>query len=91
VHYPWLPVRFVLGGKLDSAAVIAKYRGPLLQIHGDADQIIPMTLGRKLFDAANEPKRWVMIPGADHNDPRAPRVIEALDEFLGSLASAAPQ
>ena len=86
VHYPWLPVRFVLGDKLDSAAVIAKYHGPLLQIHGDADQIIPMTLGRKLFDAANEPKRWVMIPGADHNDPRTKQAAKVLDDFLGSLA-----
>jgi fermentation-respiration switch protein FrsA (DUF1100 family) len=87
VHYPWLPVRFVLGDKLDSTAVIAKYRGPLLQIHGDADQIIPMTLGRKLFEAANEPKRWVTISGADHNDPRTKQAAQALDEFLGSLPS----
>lgn len=85
VHYPWLPVRFVLGDKLDSTAVIARYHGPLLQIHGDADQIIPMALGRKLFDAANEPKRWVTISDADHNDPRSQQAAQALDDFLGSL------
>ena len=37
-------------------------------IVGDRDRIISDTLSRQLFDAASEPKRWVSIPGADHND-----------------------
>ena len=47
---------------------IGLYHGPLLQCHGDADQIIPFAIGRKLFDAANQPKRFVHLPGHDHND-----------------------
>jgi len=84
-HYPWLPVRLLMRTRLDSVAKIAKYRGPLLQIHGDSDTIIPIALGRKLFDAAGEPKQFVTIAGADHNDPRSRESFDALDRFFGSL------
>jgi fermentation-respiration switch protein FrsA (DUF1100 family) len=81
-HYPWLPVRMLMRTRLDAAAAIGRYHGPLLQVHGDADTIVPIALGRKLFEAANEPKQFVVIPGADHNDPRAAGFYQALDQFL---------
>ena len=59
-HYPklsWL----VPAEKLDSVTQITRYRGPLLQSHGDADRTIPFALGEKLFQAANEPKTFVRI------------------------------
>jgi hypothetical protein len=84
-HYPWLPVAALTKTRLDSAGLIAKYHGPLLMFHGDRDHIIPIKLGRKLFDAANEPKRLVVMPGHDHNDPRPPAFDSALDEFLDTL------
>ena len=71
--------------QLDSADAIKKYHGPLLQFHGDADTIVPFKLGRKLFDAANDPKQFVVIPGGDHNDPRTPKYYQALDRFLDQL------
>jgi hypothetical protein len=84
-HYPWLPVKQLMRTKLATADVIESYHGPLLQVHGDADTIVPFTLGRKLFDAANEPKQFLVIPGGDHNDPRTPKYYEALDQFLNRL------
>ncbi len=84
-HYPWLPVKQMMRTRLDSAAVVGKYHGPLLQIHGDADTIVPIKFGRRLFDAANEPKQFIVIPGGDHNDPRTPRFFEAVDRFLDTL------
>jgi fermentation-respiration switch protein FrsA (DUF1100 family) len=83
-HYPWLPVR-LMRTRLDAVAAIKNYHGPLLQFHGDADTIIPIELGRRLFDAANQPKRFVTISGADHNDPRSPQFAEELNCFLGEL------
>jgi fermentation-respiration switch protein FrsA (DUF1100 family) len=84
-HYPWLPAKFLIRSRFDSAAKIGRYRGPLLQVHGDADTIIPIELGRRLFAAANEPKRFVVVPGKDHNDPRGAVFYTALDAFLGEL------
>ncbi len=47
---------------------IGKVHAPLLMIHGSADTTIPITLGKKLFDAANVPKQWLVIDGGAHSD-----------------------
>ena len=41
-HYPWLPVRWAMRTRFDSAGKIGGYHGPLLQAHGDADTIVPL-------------------------------------------------
>jgi hypothetical protein len=84
-HYPWLPVRLLMRNRLNSLAKIGDYHGPLLSVHGDADTIVPFALGRRLFEAANEPKRLVVAHGSDHNDPPTAEFYEAVDQFLGSL------
>ena len=63
----------------------ARYHGPLLQSHGDADTIVPYELGRRLFDAANEPKQFVTLPGRDHNDPQPADYYDTLVAFLDGL------
>jgi fermentation-respiration switch protein FrsA (DUF1100 family) len=52
----------------DSRQKITRVRAPILFIHGSADDIVPMRLGRGLFEAAPEPKYFWAIPGAGHND-----------------------
>ena len=47
---------------------IGKVQAPLLMIHGSADTTIPIILGKKLFDAANTPKQWLVIEGGAHSD-----------------------
>ncbi len=84
--YPWwIPVRQLMRTRLDSVAKIGGYHGPLLQIHGDRDRIVPIACARRLFDAANEPKRWVIIPGGDHNDPQGPLTYNAIGRFFDEL------
>ncbi len=61
-HYHWLPVRLLMRTQFDSLAKIAAYHGPLLASHGTGDTIVPYALGRRLFQAANEPKQFVDIP-----------------------------
>ena len=80
-HYPklsWLVPR----DKLDSTNQIARYAGPLLQSHGDRDQTIPFASGAKLFPASNEPKRFVMIEHASHNNWRTAAYLKELDDFI---------
>lgn len=71
--------------RLNSADKIARYKGPLLQTHGDADRVVPIQSARKLYEAANEPKLFLVIPGADHNDPPNENYRELLDRFLDQL------
>jgi fermentation-respiration switch protein FrsA (DUF1100 family) len=84
-HYPELLVNLLVAERLDSVSKIAKYRGPLLQSHGDADRTISFKLGRKLFEAANEPKTFVVIPGGDHNDSQTEDYYRQLERFVAGL------
>ena len=55
-------------GRFDSAEKIVRARAPLLFFHGDRDEIIAYDLGRRLFEAAPEPKAFETLRGAGHND-----------------------
>jgi fermentation-respiration switch protein FrsA (DUF1100 family) len=68
LHYPWLPVGPLLVDRYGSIDRIGAVRSPVLVIAGTSDRIVPLAHSRRLFDAANEPKRFVAIDGADHND-----------------------
>jgi fermentation-respiration switch protein FrsA (DUF1100 family) len=48
---------------------------------------VPFAVGKKLFEAANEPKKFIIIPGCDHNDARSQLFFESLDQFLNELPS----
>jgi hypothetical protein len=52
----------------DSRNKISRVRSPVLFIHGDRDEVIPLRLGQKLFSAAPEPKALWIVEGARHND-----------------------
>jgi fermentation-respiration switch protein FrsA (DUF1100 family) len=90
-HYPLLPARLMMQNQFDSASKIGRYHGRLLQVHGDQDRVIPLAIGKRLFATANEPKRFVVGPGADHNDALPEEFHKALDEFLASLPAVHPQ
>ncbi|NLE39825.1 MAG: alpha/beta hydrolase [Pirellulaceae bacterium] len=83
--YPWLPVRALIRNRFDSLAKIGDYPGPLLQSHGDADTIVPIESGKKLFDAANEPKEFVTLHGVDHNDWLPESYYDRMREFFDAL------
>jgi uncharacterized protein len=81
-HYPWAPVRLLMKTRFDSATKIRDYHGPLFQSHGDRDSIVPLEFAKRLFDAANEPKQFLLVQGGDHNDFRPPEYYDKLREFL---------
>ncbi|MEE9198357.1 MAG: alpha/beta fold hydrolase [Dehalococcoidia bacterium] len=66
-----------------------KVRGitiPLLVIHGDQDTLVPIELGRDLYDSVSSAeKRFVTIEGAGHNDIMdigRKRYFQAIKEFV---------
>ncbi len=72
--YWWLPVRLLLKDNFHSRDHIARVTAPVLIQHGDADGIIPVDHGRRLFAMANEPKELVIIPGVGHDAIQNPQV-----------------
>ena len=88
-HYPFLPVAILLRDRYPSIERIVDIRSPLLVIVGDRDRIVPSDLSRELFDAASEPKRWVFVPDADHNDwelVAGETLVKAVVDFAGGSA-----
>jgi uncharacterized protein len=65
---PWLPAWLHSLGRnrFESARKLAKVKSPVLVVHGDPDRTIPTDEGRRLFAAANEPKRLLIVTGAGH-------------------------
>ncbi|MBC8353334.1 MAG: alpha/beta hydrolase [Planctomycetes bacterium] len=88
-HMPWTLPHVFMTHRLNSEAKIKRYHGPLLQSHGDADELIPIELAMELFKSAPGPKQFVAIHGAGHNDPQNEDYRQAFDRFLDSLPPAA--
>ena len=73
--------------KLNSAEHIRRYKGPLLQFHGDADRVVPFKFGQKLHLAANEPKEFFHMEGGGHNTPLPRAYRWKLDDFFDEVAA----
>jgi pimeloyl-ACP methyl ester carboxylesterase len=67
VHYPLIP-RAAVPDAYPSLRLITGLRAPLLCLHGERDEIVPLLYGEALFDAAPEPKTMHVFPGVAHND-----------------------
>ena len=67
-YYGGLPVHWLLGAEFRLIDRVPALSLPKLVIHGDLDEIIPLELGRQVFEAAKPPKAFHLIPGANHND-----------------------
>lgn len=56
------------GDSFDNIEKIINIDAPLLVIHGTNDQVIPYSMGRKVFDKADVKKSFVTIKGGGHNN-----------------------
>ena len=61
--YPWLPVRLLLRARYDSIGKVGRLECPILVIHSPEDDVVPFDEGRRLFEAAREPKRFLSTGG----------------------------
>jgi uncharacterized protein len=88
LHYPFVPA-VAVPDALPSLRRVAQLAAPVLILHGDRDDIVPVDHARRLFDAAPDPKRLHVFTGAGHNDlPWA--VQEEYAEVLADWAASRP-
>ena len=64
--YPWLPVKLLSGFDYPTVEYVTSVNCPVIVIHSREDDIIPFEHGQHIFDAAAQPKSFLVIPG-DHN------------------------
>ena len=67
----WLPVSPLITQRFESIRKVADIGSPLLVVHGSQDSLIQPALGRKLFEAAQEPKQFVLVEGGSHHNTNA--------------------
>ena len=80
--YWFLPVRLLMKDQYRSDLHIGKVAAPVLVMHGDRDNVVPIALGERLYAMINAPKRFVRFPGVGHNDLGA-QAVAAAKQFLG--------
>jgi fermentation-respiration switch protein FrsA (DUF1100 family) len=80
--YFFLPARLLVRNRFDNLAKIAHCSRPVFFAHGTADDLIPIEHSERLFAAANEPKRFMTLPGHGHDESMPPELFAALKEFL---------
>jgi uncharacterized protein len=68
LKWGWLPVGWLISQHFDSEKKVANVGSPLLIVHGSEDRLIAPALGRRLYDAAQEPKRFVLVEGGSHHN-----------------------
>ncbi|MOA47555.1 Alpha/beta hydrolase family protein [compost metagenome] len=79
-----LPVRWLLSQKFDSIDKIDQVGMPVLLVHGQDDRYVPPRFSQQLYEAAQQPKTLLLVPGASHNNsmslagPRYRQAIKAL-------------
>ncbi len=86
--FPILPVGRFLRNRYENEKKMPSLRVPLLVLHGNRDRTVPFEQGRKVFEAAPEPKRFHAITGAGHNDTYiigGEEYWRAWKEFLNGL------
>jgi fermentation-respiration switch protein FrsA (DUF1100 family) len=88
IHYPILPVRWLLRDRFATIDAITAVRSPVLVIAGDRDGIVPVELSRRLFANVTASKEMVIVPWADHNDEAlldGEQMIRSIVDFLGRI------
>ena len=88
IHYPFLPVQWLLTDRFTALDHVSEITCPVLIVAGDNDQIVPLELSKRLYDSVSSSKRLKIIAGADHNDfalTSGYTMIAAMAQFLSSV------
>ena len=70
-RWGWLPVSPLITQRFESVRKVGEIGSPLLVVHGSEDRLIQPELGRKLYEAAQEPKQFVLVEGGSHHNTNA--------------------
>ena len=81
-QYPIFPVRWIIRNPFNAIDQVGRIRAPLLFLHSPEDVVIPLTEGRRLFDAAPSPKQFVEVRGGHIEASEIDR-----ETFYGAIAS----
>ena len=80
--YWFVPVRLLMKDQFHSDLRIGKVTAPVLVLHGERDDVVPIALAERLYSLINAPKRFVRFAQIGHND-FGMQAVEAAKQFIG--------
>jgi fermentation-respiration switch protein FrsA (DUF1100 family) len=80
-HYWSVPVRRFMKDQFRSDLRVSKLTAPVLVVHGENDDVVPTTLGKRLYGLIQAPKYFESVAGGGHNDLGA-RAVAAAKLFI---------
>jgi len=83
--YPYIPVGLILKDKYKNDEKIKNINIPVLVMHGEADQIVPFWMGKKIFNLANDPKYSYFTKYDDHMMEYDDQLVFTLNSFIQRL------
>jgi fermentation-respiration switch protein FrsA (DUF1100 family) len=87
LHHPFIPGRWFMTDRYETYRHIASVTAPLLIIHGEADDIVPVEMGRKIYALAPGEKTLKTFRGAGHADHYLFGSYEAIHAWIDALRS----
>jgi hypothetical protein len=86
MHYPYVPVSWLLQYPIPTAEYIQKVSAPILIVHGTNDSIIPYASGVRLKEYLDEKDIFVTVTGGAHEDfTTTPEYQEEKAVFLNRI------
>ena len=83
--YPYIPVNLLLKDKFENYKKVKNINSPILIMHGEVDQIVPFSMGKKIYELANNPKYSYFTKYDNHMMEYDEKLVLALKSFLRSL------
>jgi uncharacterized protein len=85
--FPYAPVRWIAASRYPSIERVGDLTLPKLFLHARGDEVIPIAHGRRLYEAAAPPKRFVELGGThgDAFDVDSAAYFAAIGRFVAEL------
>jgi len=83
--YPYIPINLLLKDKFENLKKVKYINIPILVMHGEVDQIVPFSMGKKIYEIANNPKYSYFTKYDDHMMEYDKNLVLALKSFFNSL------
>ena len=83
--YPYVPINLLLKDKFENLKKIKNVSAPILVMHGEVDKIVPFSMGKKIYEIANNPKYSYFTKYDDHMMEYDENLVLALKSFFNSL------
>jgi pimeloyl-ACP methyl ester carboxylesterase len=85
--YPYIPVKLLLKDHFQSIDKIGSVHVPVLIFHGYLDQVMPISHGRRMIMAANEPKEMRVFEHTGHTDFNFNEISQIAYDFVSKVGN----